>query len=168
MFIQNLNNSGIKWIKEENWHITTLFIGNFPVEKIEMFVSALSNEISAFPVFELEFEKFTLFPYKHPSMIWAKFHDNNQFEQFVNKTEKIAKEFIVKNSLNIQLKTNKKAIPHITLSRLKTKGASLENVDSTVQKPVFLKVKTIRLMKSELLSEGAEYSVLHDFSLSGK
>jgi len=158
---QHLN---LKWIKEDNWHVTVLFIGSFPEEHLANFIEHIGqwNNIHCF---EIMFEEFTFFPGQHPRMIWAKFFQNDSYSNIVRQLHHKTFKYIEKNLLNIKLNHKEEQIPHITLCRFKDKCLVNGPLKTAHHDGLIMPVNHIHLMKSELLSEGAKYTLLHDFSL---
>ena len=167
-YVAKRQEAGIRWIKEENWHVTTLFVGNFPEEQVGDLINYFDERIKILSPFSLEFEKFTLYPLRSPNMVWAKFRTSEAFSNFVRTSHQLTREFIRKNNTGTELKSGHGEIPHITLSRLKGQIVHPGHYDFIPGSSISFRSGNVYLIQSELLSAGARYTDLHDFGLCGK
>src|SRR5438094_367520 len=91
-FIQK-QNAPFRWIPVENFHITLLFIGSFPAQKIaelshnlrKLYALSLSGSIA--------FDKYTYMPKRKPSMVWVQAQFSEAFEELEKKTLELLKSF---------------------------------------------------------------------------
>ena len=149
----NKDNTEIKWIKRENLHVTSLFIGDYPEENIDELINEISDVLSDFMAFKIEPERFVFIPPGKPRMLWLRFHNSKDFSRLSL--------LLHKQILNKEPDHPPRA--HVTLSRFKKKP---KNKIAFPEIEVFaLKVKNINLYKSELKTSGAEYSILKEFYL---
>lgn len=167
-FIAANKDVNFRWIPEKNWHFTVLFIGDFPVDKLNSIFVFLEKCFTEIPAFEIDFDGFTYFPPDKPRMIWAKGKPNRQFENLESSAHKTLKHFCAKEHMEIQAKPSKKSIPHITLSRLKLLPKPLPKLQESdfLLRPNL--VKEIVLYESELKSSGSVYTKLAGFRLFSK
>lgn len=62
---------GVQWVPQENWHITLVFIGEVPTEKIEDIKESLKKACRASKPFKLHMSNFGGFPDLHQArVIW--------------------------------------------------------------------------------------------------
>lgn len=145
----------IKWIDRKNWHITTVFIGDFPSSLIKPLISFLNPVLSVRPVFNIEFDTFCLAPDKrNPRMIWAKYHLSEEYDALISAIFSGLKHFYTDNRLDFNLSLHRRNIPHITLSRLRNRIPEKFDNYSTHQS---LEINHIILFESILKREGAQY-----------
>jgi 2'-5' RNA ligase len=164
-FIEENKNLNYRWIAEGNWHFTLLFIGDFPEDKLKSIYTLLEKCFAEIPVFEIEFDKFTYFPPKHPRMIWCKGLRNEYFGLSEGAAYWVLKNFCKDEDIEFKAKPSHRPIPHITLSRLKfiknpLPDLILPNLDLAPNP-----VKEIVLFSSEVKTGGAEYTSLASFKL---
>jgi RNA 2',3'-cyclic 3'-phosphodiesterase len=125
---ENSDIANIRWIPEENWHITLFFIGFINSNKLNFINEKISKVISNRQAFPIEFEKYSMEgkPSKS-SMIWCRFHFS---KIFVDISAEIG--MAINNELE-QVQNFKRSIPHITLARLR---------NSVNRKEINLNIKT--------------------------
>ncbi|MFH1612459.1 MAG: RNA 2',3'-cyclic phosphodiesterase [bacterium] len=171
--IQNFlktSNSDVKWEKQENHHLTLLFLGNIDESQLKQIIPTLNNAMKNFPSFKIKLENINILPnLQDPRVIWLGV--SNEKEKIIYLHNLIAKEL-----KNIGVKTEKRKFsPHITLGRIKSnvkinklitlirniKTSNISNIDD-------FKVKQISLMKSILMPKGSIYIPLENFNLEGK
>jgi RNA 2',3'-cyclic 3'-phosphodiesterase len=168
-FIAQQNIPNIKWIVPENWHITVLFLGDFPAHHIPVLISSLNEFFKTRQFFSLDFERFIYKPNQsRPTMIWAKFYQNTYFDLLCLKLADHLEKLYSELSVPFRMSIHSENIPHITLSRLKNQlnrypDLNLKRIDNI--QPL-LRCDFCTLFQSVLLSEGAKYSNLADFKLN--
>jgi 2'-5' RNA ligase len=159
----HISTSGVSWVKLGNIHLTLKFLGNVGIEKLEAISSILSQIASDFKTFELCLGKVGAFPsFSKANVIWIGIKEGqDQLRSLANRVET---RFI---DLGFE-KDRKEFRPHVTIGRLR-KAAKI-SLNSQLQsrfedlEPT-LRVASINLMKSELRSSGAVYTVLRQFPL---
>jgi len=120
-FIRNFPEANIRWVNPQNFHVTAIFIGEYPYKHVNELCMNLQNQITSLPAPKLPFDKFTYVEKDNSQkMIWAQFKKTDEFDFIVNKASSILKLMIRSyNIKNIKIDTEKERIPHITLARLK-------------------------------------------------
>jgi len=155
-FIQNQSQSSVnKWVKTENYHLTLLFIGPIPENKIHSICLKAEKLFYETSDFYLQPKFFTTFPYRKPRMIWLEFIRSEAFEKLVMELRKSV----------LITQTSGKIIPHITLTRFK--HDSLTDRSWPIDPSLKLLCNKINLYESELTPEGPIYTVIRSFDLSG-
>lgn len=149
----------IRWMPEENLHITVLFIGEVEEVKIPELMQLFSEISSNTKPFELELGRYTYFPEAKPRMIWAQFKANESFVLLAAETRRALGHLCAD-------KQEKEAIPHVTLARFKYLPAQSRKA-LLPSPPMQLKVDAVNLYESFLSSSGARYEVVESFSLRG-
>jgi len=167
-FITQQNIPKVKWIAPENWHVTVLFLGDFPAQYVSLLISSLEEFFKTQQFFSLDFDEFIYKPRQSkPTMIWAKFYQNSYFDllcrQLVDHIEKLYSELSVPFSMSLHFEN----VPHITLSRLKNplfQYPDLNLKDIETQQSL-LRCDFCILFQSKLTPDGAKYTNLGEFKL---
>ncbi|MCB0844906.1 MAG: RNA 2',3'-cyclic phosphodiesterase [Bacteroidetes bacterium] len=157
----SLNNlKGIRWIPEQNLHVTVFFFGNVKAEMIENLISLIQVGLKNIRPFQLEFDQYTLAPRpKDPRMIWARYKKEPAFKELVESMQ------VLYEQIAPRQQNRKSPIPHITLARLKHFDPDTKLDLQRHLPPQILKVGEVVLWKSELRPEGADYRVVERFNL---
>ncbi len=111
----NTEHTGIKWVPEENLHITVFFLGFVEIAHLAAIKQVMAQCLEPYPEFTLHLSGITLEGGRrdHPSMIWARFERDEQFSKLAAK---------LGNQLQPFLAAPPKfpdPIPHITFARIK-------------------------------------------------
>jgi RNA 2',3'-cyclic 3'-phosphodiesterase len=160
----------VRWIDESNWHLTLVFIGNFPAAQINTLISELGSVSSGYSCFNLKFDKFLYIPNtKHPTMIWQQFEHSENFDRLIHLLYSFLESFYKEHSIPFSISIRDRNTPHMTLSRLKQKRINYPylKMPKTDGEEGKLQVNSFRLYESLLKSQGAEYHLLGEFSLRG-
>jgi 2'-5' RNA ligase len=167
-FIES-NKLNVRWIPQQNWHITVLFIGDFPAGHIGNLSKELSGTFHHTQKLHLNFKGFLYQPnINKPRMIWGEFEHSTAFDTLVKKIYETIKSFCVENKINIKLSYRKKTSPHITLARLSHRFEPQELLTNNNCEFLEYKPDFCNLYKSTLLPKGAQYKVLNGFSFGGQ
>lgn len=158
----------LKWVEEENFHITLHFFGNLSEKLAEKILKGCEVAFKDFSPFYLEVSELGHFPEKgNPRVIWMGIKDATQTLVKLNKTLE---------GLLKKLKLEKRAEefhPHITLFRIK-KFESAEDFKDYYDKlkkiakdftGLKFPVREIILFKSELSPKGPKYTPIGKISL---
>lgn len=148
-----------RWMKEKNWHITVLFLGETEEEKIEEISEIIKKTTKETKVFKLRIKEARFEPFQRkPRMIWAVFEESEEFKKVAENLEKNLSSFLeIKNNFR------KEKIPHITLARFDDfSGDGMKKINLKGE----FEAGEIVLMESELRREGAEYRELERFKMS--
>ena len=142
--------SGIRWVKPKNYHVTLGFFGEVQDEIVENFQEALRVGMGNCEGFELEFHEYTFAPRGHePRMIWIQWKKNSQFKELSHRLCTLSEQLFP------QYSSRKSPIPHITLARMRS-GVDLGSIPLNMgpQLPRLL-VRKLVLWES-LREEGGE------------
>jgi 2'-5' RNA ligase len=164
-FIEENKQLNYRWIAEENWHFTLLFIGDFPVDKLKSIYALLEKCFAEIPTFEIDFEAFTYFPVNRPRMIWMKGKESRAFASAEKVAFQTLKHFSREAYMEFDAKPSQKSIPHITLSRLKFVKKLLPDLINPNLNLAPIRVKEIVLYESQLKPTGSVYTKLAGFRL---
>jgi len=154
---------GIRWVKDENLHLSVKFLGNVEENKINDISTAIENAAKDFSVIKLDTGQPGVFPNeKRPRVLWLGIEGD--VEQFVRLSKTCESEL---SKLDYE-KDEREIKPHITIGRIrdpkKQKGLVTVLRDLSVESIKF-KADSLNLMRSELNQKGAVYSILHSVDL---
>jgi 2'-5' RNA ligase len=149
----------VKWVEEENLHLTMKFLGDVDMSLIGEIGQVLQDSVAGFEPFTFTVRGAGAFPGTSSArIVWV---------GATGPIETLAK---IYNHLNENLarlgvaRENRRYVPHITLGRVKSpsKGRELTELIKKNSEKVFGDVDAgeILLMMSELSSSGPKYSVL--------
>jgi 2'-5' RNA ligase len=148
---------GLSWVREENLHITLLFIGDTE----ENTIASLEEKLSALSVLR----PFTLLckevqPVSRRgklAMIWASFEESPAFVELATG---------VSNVLNHP--PDYTPLPHVTLARVK-RGHFIKTDKSSITRELFYQwqVHSFGLWSSVLTPQGSIYKVINEWQLTG-
>ncbi|RLD24863.1 MAG: RNA 2',3'-cyclic phosphodiesterase [Bacteroidetes bacterium] len=144
-----------KWVKAENYHLTLLFIGPIPENKIPSICWKAEKLFSKTSSFYRQPKYYTTFPRRKSRMIWLEFIRSEGFEKLVNELSKS----IFKTHPSNQI------IPHITLTRFK--HGLLTDRSWPIDPELKLSCTKVNLYESELTPEGPIYTSIQAFDLKG-
>jgi 2'-5' RNA ligase len=147
-----------RWTRDENFHITLLFLGNVYSHHIAPLIKTIENILSEEHAFSLFFEKFLIrFP-RDPRMIWGKFRDSAAFSQLSLKAFSQLRKFMSERF------PAKHQIPHVTMARLGEITGELNIRNSPISSPKIL-VREVELWESQRFPTGPKYTSLAKFQL---
>lgn len=160
----------LKWVEEENLHLTLFFFGNLPEKEVEKILKVCEKRVKDFPRFELFLTEVSGFPKKGDfRVVFLGCEErSNTLERLVHE---LAKDF-KKKGFKLE---DREFHPHITLFRLKElkdRSAYHDFVQELTKKAQFLKgksfpVQELILFESKLSPTGPKYTRLKVFSLKG-
>lgn len=158
----------LKWVEEENLHLTMRFFGNISENLVEKIYEKCKEVCKEINPFELKLSSAGYFPLKGtPRVIWIGIETlSNNLYELNNLLKKVLKP--------LKLRENEEGFhPHITLLRVKEKtdSSALKSFFEELKKEAeklkgksFL-VREIVLFKSELSPAGPKYTPLKIISL---
>ncbi|MDQ3291189.1 MAG: RNA 2',3'-cyclic phosphodiesterase [Bacteroidota bacterium] len=150
----------IRFVPNDNLHLTVHFLGEVPTNQLENITSVLQNVANSTASFTLELERLEPGPKpRSPRLIWARFAAHPAFRQLCTA---------ITAQLGISVSNQDDYIPHITLARFR-KGApkplSFPEVNVSAQK-IILPVSSVALWQSELKSPHPIYRILVMYPLN--
>jgi len=163
--IRDLKNSGanIKIVEPENMHITLKFLGDTDEELIEKIKEIMKKSVVNIDPFELKLKSTGVFPNEnYIKVIWV------GLEQY-EKIKEIAKTIDEKLSKIGFKKEKREFSPHLTIGRLRS-GKNKDKILHILNKYKdaefnSFKIKSIKLIKSELTSKGPIYTTLEEVKI---
>ncbi len=155
LIFQLKNKFNGKWVEENNWHLTVVFIGEIPTYILNDFKKMLTKVLTNWQTFNLETHQFEFIPKRQPKIIALTIKSSSEFTR-------------LQQNLSAQIKSMKLSAiarpAHITLVRLKQPQSAN---DLPQLKPFKYKipVQTISLMQSTLTPQGPIYKRLMALNL---
>ncbi len=159
--IINFSFHKIKWVEDENLHITLQFIGDIKESDIKSIGEGFGEILLDLKPFEFKFDKLELVPGKEPKIIRLKF---DTLSKDIFKRHKRIKSYLYEKGY----KTDKRNLKfHLTLGRIK-KELSYYEIDNFLKaNPKFdnFTVNDITFFKSFLTPKGPIYTPLENYNL---
>jgi len=158
----------VKWVKEENIHLTVIFMGNVAEKDIEPMGKAIEKACKKYGTFRIKVKGTGVFSsLKDPRVLWIGVKgDVERLSFFRDRLQKELKKFGIKEE-------TRAFIPHITIGRFRKGFSEKEKLKNLltefkeVESPE-ADLKELILFKSELRPEGARYTKLNSWPLLGK
>ena len=158
IYTQAIASDTIRFVKPENYHITLTFLGEQEEVKIKQIISVIAGVSSVAKPLLLTFDTISLAPpNKPPSMIWAKYKQNDTLNSMTLQIEKAINSIVSYKDK----RGDHVLIPHITLARFKR--TSLKDLPQIVLDPI--EVTSLALFESKRTDAGQIYTILEEFLL---
>jgi 2'-5' RNA ligase len=154
-----LDSSSMRWTKPEQLHLTLLFLGEVPVDRLPSVEASLARAARGSPPLTLATQGLGVFPSeRRPSVLWVGV--GGDLEALRALQRQVALEFAW-----LGLADDKRFRPHLTLARVKRFAGplSLEGVAP----PLNWRAAQLALFESTLSPQGARYRRLNAFDLVG-
>ena len=159
------SDSDVKWVSDENIHITLQFLGETEESLVPDIKGALYKILAPYSSFYIKIADVGCFPSgKRPRVVWLGMKEP---QALINLYEDIANEMV---RFGYQ-KEERGFTPHVTIGRVKSNrnlGELLRRLEEfkVADFPGF-EVQNIRLMKSELKPSGAKHYCLAEIPIGG-
>ncbi len=161
---EDLKHESIKWVEQDNLHLTLKFFGETPVDQIDLIVSVLSESINSQQKFSLNIENIGVFGSSYqPKLIWAGIENADVLK-------------CLWESIQQQLKMidygsgRQNFVPHLTLGRIRSLNdkSLFQQIIKKHKSNKFqtFKVDRVILYESVLKSGGAVHSMIQEFPFS--
>jgi len=147
----------IKWMKEENFHITVAFVGYVDESMLPEICQKVKESVENFEAFDLEFDRIELGPNpEDPKTVWLTGEPCVELGMLNEEVER---------ALGMRPTAHKEFRPHITLGRIrKLKWDELAEKPVIAEKlHVSMTVDSLSIMESK--GGGAEYVSLEECPL---
>lgn len=145
----------VKWIPQENWHVTVHFFGSVGVPALPQLKKTIKKTAQKFPPFILEAKSILIKSGKGQTMIWVGFKEAPSFEKLALAISESA-----------GATASRKPLPHVNLARHKERIKS-DKLPLLISPSVILDVSSIELWESKLSPKGSTYFSLESFTLRG-
>lgn len=151
------------WAREENLHLTVKFLGDTPVEKVEMLSEALERAATKVESFDMKVAGCGAFPtVGKPKVLWI---------GVSSAASSLARlhEAIEDECASLAIARDPRSFhPHLTIARLRhPRGArDVAQLHKEIEfESLAVEAKDVCLIRSELSSEGSRYTVMarHEF-----
>jgi len=157
----------LRWVKPDNNHLTMVFMGNVPEEKIQSIVETAKIVCAGFDPFDVSPGGLGFFGNRrHPRVLWMGLNgDIHRMGRFRDALQKGLKPF--------GIKTERRPFkPHMTLGRFKKGARPWPHLDDMISEYADLEGRTcslgkLVLFKSDLTPGGAIYTKLGTWPLGG-
>ena len=156
----------INWVRNTNLHLNVKFIGQTPEKSIKKIIESVSRITSSIKPFSVKVSGTGCFPANtRPKTLWLGISGEvKPLMDMVNEIEN--KLFEIGFS-----KDKKEFIPHITVARISYPQKVIPDVDIFLKSSydvIDLEIDRMQFFSSELLPNGAIYSLLKTFPLGEK
>jgi 2'-5' RNA ligase len=158
------SNADVKWINENQMHLTLKFLGNVEENKILQISNALKPIADNFSPFSITFSKIGAFPNIHqPRVVWVGIQKGA--DELKNLSTKIEGDLEI---LGFP-KEKRSYTAHLTLGRTRSLK-NITNLTDLIKNAGFssqneIKINELILFKSTLTSAGAIYTPISKFNL---
>ena len=147
----------VKWVDADNMHLTLVFLGETPPDKVRLVQAVMNVAAAAHPPFTLHPTQLGCFPSQaRPRTIWGGLGGDLQVAQSLKKTLDAGLE-------PLGWEPEKRPFaPHLTLGRVKDEGrgrVSLNWGEAIKAEP--FRVTAIHLIESQLQPAGPLYTIIH-------
>lgn len=151
--------AGIRWVPEQNLHITMLFLGEQSEELLPVIIAELDKLSMESAAFNLEFDRYEIrIKRSQPVMIWARYREQKAFSTLIIRAHDLLSRWIPIAG------SHPRQIPHITLARIKN-GKKKLALPSDLPHPKILKASEMILFESVLGGKDPVYTPLEYFPL---
>jgi len=155
------SNTDIKWVGENQMHLTLKFLGNIEQDRVQVISGALKSIADNFKGFNIRLSKIGAFPnLRRPRVIWLDI--DKGAEELKSLSNKIEIELE-----KIGFKKEKREFKaHLTLGRVRSLKV-IENLEKIInetdfQPPNEIKIDKLILFQSTLTPKGAIYTPLSE------
>lgn len=106
--------TGVKWVSQDNFHLTLKFLGANPANKCKDICAAMQQSCQQFSAFTLSLQGLGTFPGKgNPKVLWAGIHGDTDILLGLHNS-------LDKNLANLSFPVEPRQYsPHLTLGRIK-------------------------------------------------
>jgi 2'-5' RNA ligase len=164
-------NAGFRWISENNWHLTLLFIGAVPAEAVADLKKVLKSFFDTQKPLTLHPKGFYFAPrLRHARMIWLSFFHSEPFDHLVENLFQLVRDYMENNGYDLNQNLPRQITPHVTLARFKPFDARQAKLAASPSNEEFqpLLLDQSILMASERTSMGAVYTPLSHYTLKNR
>ena len=157
--LQPFQHQAIRFLPEQNLHLTLYFIGNVPLLQLPDIQQQINLVARQHPPFILDLDCLELGPKPaSPRLVWARFRPSTSFEQLSQQ---------LTQALSPEPVQQQKPLPHITLARLRKDVPKPGNMPPVApSQPIQLPVTAVGLWQSVLASPHPVYTMLESYPLS--
>ncbi|GAB4422082.1 MAG: hypothetical protein OHK0039_37850 [Bacteroidia bacterium] len=148
---------GLRWIPDENLHVTAFFFGEVAEEALPNFLALIHLALRPVSAFDLAFDALVLAPRpREPRMVWARYRRLANFQFLCDRMADHFGQVLPGHQIR------HKPVPHITLARLR--DADLASLSLQAAVPP-LPARELVLWSSTLSPDGATYTPVGRYPL---
>lgn len=154
----------VKWVAQDNFHITVKFLGGVESSRIDTVIKAIAEAVEEIKPFEIEIGGVGAFPSPNrPKTVWV---GVTKESGMLAEVAKLVEDALEKLGFE---RENRPFRSHITVGRVKDDrdarelGPAIKNAEAEQLGP--LMVNSVAVMKSDLRREGPVYSALKEIFL---
>lgn len=152
----------VRWSTPENVHLTLKFLGEVPEEDLQRIGGVLETVAGRHGAFEIEAGGFGAFPSaRRARILWAGVGDG------ADELRDLAEDVELSLAPLGFEKEGRTYSPHLSLGRARGRPARLDSTEAEISVPRFT-ASHLQLVKSVLDDQGATYSTLAAYPLTGK
>lgn len=153
---------GMKYVPEENWHLTLFFFGKVPAEMLDNLISLIYLAVKGQRPFTLTFDRWVWAPKKSaPRMLWGRFRKHPDFRALSNRLLHAYLQIAPDHQHRYD------PLPHVTLARIRREeGQKLPALPRLPEDALTLHVEKLILWKSILSPDGSTYTPVETFQLA--
>ena len=158
--VEAWKNLPVKWTKEQNLHVTLIFLGYIADDGIAEICNQVRLAAQSQEVMDLHFNRIALVPSNdEPRMIWLFGETSPQLKDLQECLEK---------NLDIFVSSKKSFRPHVTLGKIrKNKWDSLDPKPEIYKNfALTIEALSVDVMASDFAGDGPEYTVIESCPLS--
>lgn len=151
-----------KWTKQDNIHITLIFLGYISDEKIPGIYKVVKETVSKYSSFDINLIKvcYDSVDKKPPRMVWALGQENKELSSLKKDLDR-----------GLGISENRRLRTHITLARIRKwdfkKIEPEERLEIEEDINLSFPVNSIEIMESVLKRTGPKYTILDSVRLEG-
>ncbi len=159
-------NADVKWVEDDNYHITLKFLGEINHDTVENICRYLDTITSHTPNFELRTSKIGFFPnFKHPRVVWlgitGDLHKANYLGEQIDN-------YLVADGF----KAEQRRSFHLTLGRIRSGKGREKLVERSLElnkglKEIAFTANKLNLIESQLFARGPIYKTYKSFQFEG-
>jgi 2'-5' RNA ligase len=155
----------VSWARETSLHLTLKFLGEIPPTSVPDFSNALARAVVGMKSFPIRFEETGAFPTRgQPRVLWIGTND------YSGKLAELHAKVEEESALAGFAREARSFHPHLTIARLRNPQHARVLAATHKQmkfEPVEVTVSELLVIRSELSSEGSNYTVLsrHPFGV---
>ena len=162
-----IDHSGIRWQKEDQLHLTLIFLSNISQRQAQRAATILDRSSNHFQPFLASFNGLGCFKYRRKlKIIFAEIDQGR--EQLIKLQADLLKN-LAEDNFHLE---QRRFYPHLTLARIKNVDLSInQEIERSIKKidlRVKFRLKTLNLTVSRLFKEGAKYGIIESVNLASK
>ncbi|MEW5820094.1 MAG: RNA 2',3'-cyclic phosphodiesterase [Cyanobacteriota bacterium] len=161
--LENMWKQKIKWVSQENLHMTWKFLGNITQSRIDRTIDNLAITLKEFKPMQINFNIITIWPKANSprQIVWLGSDlRNNIGDNFRLFDKSLSRVGFAREKRSFK--------PHITLGRFKLKDKlndPLEPAPENLIAPIVMNINKLSIIKSDLLPGGPVYTIIKELEI---